>query len=82
MARLFWNHTWGQQFVFVDTPRNFDVAFPTSTYLDAGLGQVDAEGQLFAKEHVRIVRLVERSLELVQLGATECGPVNEEGRTL
>lgn len=45
------------------------------SYLHSDLGQVDFEGQLLSAVHVRVVRLLEGSLQFVQLEGGEGGPV-------
>lgn len=44
-------------------------------YLHPGLGQLGPGGQLLAHVHVRVVRLLEDLLQLVELRAAESGPV-------
>lgn len=47
----------------------------SETYLNAHFGQINFHGELFATVHVRVVRLFERALELVQLERGERGAV-------
>lgn len=44
-------------------------------YLDSGLGEVDAAGQVLPDEGVRVVRPLEDALQSLQLAAVEGGPV-------
>ena len=43
-----------------------------STHLDPDLRQVDLHGELLSAVHVRVVRLLECPLQLVQLGWIFC----------
>lgn len=44
-------------------------------HLNPSLGQLNANGQLLAEEHVRIVGALEGSFQFLQLGRIECGPM-------
>lgn len=46
-----------------------------TSYLNAGLGQIDLHRQILAREHVRIVRLREGRLQLFELLQRERGAV-------
>lgn len=51
------------------------VQFRAHTHLDADLRQVDLQRQLLSAVHVRVVGLLEGSLQLVKLEGGERGPV-------
>lgn len=53
----------------------FHCCFDFSSYLNSDLWEVDLHGQLLSAVHIRVVRLLEGSLQLVQLVSGEGGSV-------
>ena len=50
---------------------------PELLYLDSDLGQVDLHGQFFSAVHIRVMRLLECPLKLMQLVGGEGGAVSK-----
>lgn len=50
--------------------------FASEAHLDSGFRQVDLQGHLLSHEDVRVPRLVEQTLQQVELGPSEGRPLS------